>query len=954
MGARTFHRTALVILVATLSVAGLWWKCRIDPAINFLPADHRANWIVFPAPIQAGAHRIAMLDTVFRREFQLSDSPKSAQLQIRAARRVELKINGGNVDLRAPANWKSIASLDVAGFLHDGANTIEARVFNDDAPPAFWLRLSIDDLQLLSDNTWQASFVGSAWRLAAVAATPKFAGAGNLLAGGETSFAAMARIWPIWLGFAVIAVVVLIAGTRWVITSPWQTPIVFGIAAAAWIVLFWHNASLLPFVTGYDSTDHAAYIKYLHEHGALPLPNQGYEMFQPPLYYAVSAGALSLFRLSMSDPNAVLLLRALTMVFGITHFGIVLLCLRLLFPERRDAQVIGFLLAAFLPMQLYLSHYVTNETLAALLVSTSIYFALRILNRPAPQLWEYVSLAFCVGAAMLAKATSLLLLPAVLGALIVKAIKERSALRPAIANLGATLVAIFATCGWYYIWIWRHFGKPIVGNWERALGFNWWQDPGFHTSVQYFRLGRALFDPLFSGYNSFADGIYSTLWGDALGGGLSDMLSRTPWNYNLVVGGYWLALIPTALIVMGVVIAIARFVRQPSAEWFLLLGFSAVVGVALVFMTLKVASYAQVKAFYGLSTLVPLCALAALGWTKLERAPRLVRSGLVVLFLIWTLNSFCSVWIEDSANQRIYAARRLLRDRQLDRAVDRADQAVQKDPSNPIAHCLLAAILDETGRSSEALDEAKRGLGLDNNNGHCQLQMAIDIARQGDISQAMNLAQRLVELEPENSRAYDLWFGCARELRQTYNSIAIAKDALTVSPFDADLHYRAGLAAAETGDFTTAVPQFAYAVLLLPTRSDAEQKLHLALVFAAKAANAADQLMTIASAAPDSAILENELAWIFATADDATVRNAGEAVRLAERACALTNRSRPKFLATLAAAYAEAGKFSEAVAAAQESLSLARSTGDTSASYLADKILASVQNQQSYRDDLSR
>jgi Flp pilus assembly protein TadD len=324
-----------------------------------------------------------------------------------------------------------------------------------------------------------------------------------------------------------------------------------------------------------------------------------------------------------------------------------------------------------------------------------------------------------------------------------------------------------------------------------------------------------------------------------------------------------------------------------------------------------------------------------------------------VLFLVWTLNSFCSVWIQNSATQRIYAARRLLRDRQLDRAVDQADQAVRKDPSNPTAHCFLAAMLDETGRSSEALDHTKRGLELDNSNGHCQLQMAIDTAKQGDVAQAMNIAQRIVEAEPENSRAYDLWFSCARELRQTYNSIAIAKDALAASPFDADLHYRAGLAAGEIGDFPTAVPQFAYALLLQPSRSDAEQKLHLALLFAAKSANASDQFTAIASSAPDSAVLENELAWIFATAPESTVRNGSEAIRLAERACVLTNRGRPKFLATLAAAYGEAGRFSDAVAAAQESRSLARSTGDTSTSYLADRLLGSLQNQQPFREDLS-
>src|SRR5207249_3376990 len=155
----------------------------------------------------------------------------------------------------------------------------------------------------------------------------------------------------------------------------------------------------------------------------------------------------------------------------------------------------------------------------------------------------------------------------------------------------------------------------------------------FHTASDYFRFGRSLVSPPFSGFNSFEDGIYSTLWGDALGGGLSDVLSRTPWNHYLVTCGYLLALVPTVLIVIGAGAAIYQFVRRPSPEWFLLIGISAAVIAGLVFMTLRVASYAQVKAFYGLSILVSLCAFAALGWQKLERRPRLLQLALGAVML---------------------------------------------------------------------------------------------------------------------------------------------------------------------------------------------------------------------------------------------------------------------------------------------------------------------------------
>jgi tetratricopeptide (TPR) repeat protein len=952
----TIHRAALLIIAAAVAVTALWWKCRFDPTINFLPSDHRAEWIVFPVPVQAGAHRIATLDAVFRKQFQLATVPKSARLEVRAARRLELKINGRSVDVVGNLkNWKNIATLEVLPFLQIGSNSIEARVFNDDAPPALWFRLSTDDFQLGSDSDWEASIAGSAWRGATLATMSRHPGPGNLLVGGEKTFEAATRIWPIWLAFAGISMLLLIARYQLQHAFPqgsrWQIVILIATAATAWIFLLWHNASLLPFVSGYDATDHVAYIKYIQERWRLPLPNEGYEMFQPPLYYGLSAGVLSILRLSVADGTAIIALRALTVGFGIAHAAIAAFCLRLLFPTRPGAQFVGFLLAAFLPMQLYLSHYVTNETLAAVLISASIYLGLRILKKQGASIWDYLGLGLCMGTALLTKATSLLLLPPVLGALIIKMSRERTALRRAIQKIGVMLIAFAITGGWYYVWIWRHFRTPIVGNWERALGFNWWQDPGFHTIGQYLRFGRALIDPLFSGYNSFGDGIYSTLWGDGLGGGLSDMLSRTPWNYDLMVAGYWLGLIPTALIVLGAATATYRLIRQSSAEWFLLIGFFAAIAVALTFMTLRVASYAQVKAFYGLSGLVPLGAFAAVGWEKLARAPRFLRLALASLLLIWALNSFFGVWIQDSATQHIYAGRRLIREHRIDAAISEAAQAVRKAPSNATAQCFLAAVLDEESRTLEAIDHTNSGLQLDAANGFCQIQNAINLARRNEIGQAMTIAHRLVESEPENARAYDVWFSCARQLQQPYKSIEIAREALAISPFDADLHYRLGLIAGEIGDFTIAVPQFAYALLLQPDRSEVQKKLQLALDFTARSPNAPQQLDALTSSAPDSPILLNDLAWIFATSANSAVRNGAVSVRFSERACALTKRASPKFLATLAAAYAEVGKFSEAIAVARDAATLARTNGDAITADLAENLLTRFQSNEPYRDE---
>jgi tetratricopeptide (TPR) repeat protein len=95
----------------------------------------------------------------------------------------------------------------------------------------------------------------------------------------------------------------------------------------------------------------------------------------------------------------------------------------------------------------------------------------------------------------------------------------------------------------------------------------------------------------------------------------------------------------------------------------------------------------------------------------------------------------------------------------------------------------------------------------------------------------------------------------------------------------------------------------------------------------------------------------DELAWLLATNPDPKPRDGAEAVRLAERACALTERRIPALLDTLGAAYAEAGDFARAINAIEEALKRAGSSGDTDAVKLSENILASLRENTPYRQE---
>jgi tetratricopeptide (TPR) repeat protein len=96
----------------------------------------------------------------------------------------------------------------------------------------------------------------------------------------------------------------------------------------------------------------------------------------------------------------------------------------------------------------------------------------------------------------------------------------------------------------------------------------------------------------------------------------------------------------------------------------------------------------------------------------------------------------------------------------------------------------------------------------------------------------------------------------------------------------------------------------------------------------------------------------NNLAWLFATDADSKIRNGMRAVRLAERACELTAQKQAFLIGTLAAAYAEAGRFDEAAAAAQRAIELARTTGQNELATRNSELLELYRARQPYHEPL--
>ena len=160
-------------------------------------------------------------------------------------------------------------------------------------------------------------------------------------------------------------------------------------------------------------------------------------------------------------------------------------------------------------------------------------------------------------------------------------------------------------------------------------------------------------------------------------------------------------------------------------------------------------------------------------------------------------------------------------------------------------------------------------------------------------------------------------------------AIAHFQAALELQPNLAGAHNNLANALLGQGAGGRSHRPFPTALSLQPNLAEAHNNLANAFLQKGRAAGSGRALPGGGAALPGNPYLLNNLAWVLATCPDASVRNGARAVELAQQAERLSGGKDPSLLGTLAAAYAEAGRFAEAVATAQRALDLATAQTNT-------------------------
>src|SRR5262249_7030101 len=161
---------------------------------------------------------------------------------------------------------------------------------------------------------------------------------------------------------------------------------------------------------------------------------------------------------------------------------------------------------------LYIFQYTTNEAPAATLATAAVYLALRIIRDDRDTAGRYAILGLCLGVGLLTKVTAVLVVVVVLGVLGGRLLIRCRPPLVWLRTVGLAVVLLLGVSGWHYWRVYQHFGTPLLGNYDAASTWRWWQYPGYGTLAYLGHFGRVFISPYFSGFYGYGDGMYSTLW----------------------------------------------------------------------------------------------------------------------------------------------------------------------------------------------------------------------------------------------------------------------------------------------------------------------------------------------------------------------------------------------------------------------------------------------------------
>jgi protein O-mannosyl-transferase len=325
----------------------------------------------------------------------------------------------------------------------------------------------------------------------------------------------------------------------------------------------------------------------------------------------------------------------------------------------------------------------------------------------------------------------------------------------------------------------------------------------------------------------------------------------------------------------------------------------------------------------------------------------------------------------------------LARQQRLAEAVSEYEAALRLRPDDAGVHNDLGLTLARQGRADEAINHYREALRLKSGFAEAHYNLGLTLAERGWYAEAAAHLQEAVRLRPQqvstrqklaevlavqqrlevasepyrealqtnpnDAGAHADLGRVMLDARQPAEAIEHCAEAARLAPKDAEIQYQFGVALAQGGQAEKAARQFELALELDPQLATAHYALGVICQQQQRVPDALKHWREAARLSPQWPDPLNNQAWVLATDPSDSIRNGAEAVMLAQRAVELVGTNNVGVLDTLAAAYAEAGRFAEAITIARQAQAMARGQAE-----LAEQIrqrLALYNSNQPYREN---
>ena len=395
-------------------------------------------------------------------------------------------------------------------------------------------------------------------------------------------------------------------------------------------------------------------------------------------------------------------------------------------------------------------------------------------------------------------------------------------------------------------------------------------------------------------------------------------LAQTVWPANLAVfypfpenGIAWWEV--TAGIAVFIAISVTAWVERRTRPY-LLTGWLWYVGMlvpVLGIVQVGIQSHADRYMYLpqiGLCLLITWLAADVFGRWRYRRPALVVISAVLLAGLVWRAHAQTSYWRDseslwehsvavtaDNEMAREHLSDAYLDKERIDDAIVQARAAVNAQPESADAHGVLGAALARRGQNDEAITELQLSLRLNARLARAHYNLGNVFLQKGNIETAIENYEDELRLQPQFAEGHNNLANALFKKGQIDQGLAHLKTALELNRNYPEAHNNLGIALSQMGRMPEAIAEWKKVLKLQPDNLEANCNL----------------------------------AWILATFPDASVRSGSEAVECAEKAIQLSNGKNARIWRLAAAAYAEAGRFPEAVKAAQKGVAIAEAEGNS-------------------------